>query len=325
MSDEINTVIKDKKDTTQKAYLSAYKGLMKILDLEKILNDAKTELNEDLDIIIKDILEAKSSKNPNESLSANTKRNYLNVLELIFKEFKFDNEKEVIHDVRENISLNVDKERTAKNKILMKELPNQISVDKEIDALYQKGQYLKYVVNFLISTYNLRNKDLCIKIVNNGKKMQDKNFNYLIVSKAYIGFVRNVYKTRNYKVKKGIYGIKTNRIYGNKFRNALLAYMETIDNQALMYNEVSNGGYVLFKKKDGTPYDCNSLSDKLRYLIISAVNKKGEDIKLNETKINKIKVKDINDNKNTLKNLHIMEKNRGTKVETIQKYYDITN
>ena len=54
-------------------------------------------------------------------------------------------------------------------------------------------------------------------------------------------------------------------------------------------------------------------------------DEKGKVIKLNETLLNKIKVKEINDKPNTIKNLEKMEKNRGTNLKTITEYYSIDN
>ena len=291
--EEINSVIADKKPSTQDAYKKDYKRLRMLLDVDKIIND--NQLTKPINTIITII--------KNSDFSNHTKKNLFSMLIMILKNNgNFEDEQQLAFNERDIILNQIDSERKDKNKVLLKTLPTQKSIDKDLNEFYTEKQYLKYIINYLVITYNLRNKDLCLKVVSSMKQTKDKQFNYLVITEKYITFIRNVYKTAP------TYGKKENRIQNNKFRDALLNYLQS---QNVDYK---NQEHVIFKNKAGEPLDCTKIGDRLKYLLIT-----------NETKLNKIKVKDINNKPNTIKNLKKMEKNRGTNVNTIITYYSIEN
>ena len=291
--EEINSVIADKKPSTQDAYKKDYKRLRMLLDVDKIIND--NQLTKPINTIITII--------KNSDFSKNTKKNLFSMLIMILKNNgNFEDEQQLAFNERDIILNQIDSERKDKNKVLLKTLPTQKSIDKDLNEFYTEKQYLKYIINYLVITYNLRNKDLCLKVVSSMKQTKDKEFNYLVITEKYITFIRNVYKTAP------TYGKKENRIQNNKFRDALLNYLQS---QNVDYK---NQEHVIFKNKAGEPLDCTKIGDRLKYLLIT-----------NETKLNKIKVKDINNKPNTIKKLKKMEKNRGTNVNTIITYYSIEN
>ena len=291
--EEINSVIADKKPSTQDAYKKDYKRLRMLLDVDKIIND--NQLTKPINTIITII--------KNSDFSNHTKKNLFSMLIMILKNNgNFEDEQQLAFNERDIILNQIDSERKDKNKVLLKTLPTQKSIDKDLNEFYTEKQYLKYIINYLVITYNLRNKDLCLKVVSSMKQTKDKEFNYLVITEKYITFIRNVYKTAP------TYGKKENRIQNNKFRDALLNYLQS---QNVDYK---NQEHVIFKNKAGEPLDCTKIGDRLKYLLIT-----------NETKLNKIKVKDINNKPNTIKNLKKMEKNRGTNVNTIITYYSIEN
>ena len=291
--EEINSVIADKKPSTQDAYKKDYKRLRMLLDVDKIIND--NQLTKPINTIITII--------KNSDFSNHTKKNLFSMLIMILKNNgNFEDEQQLAFNERDIILNQIDSERKDKNKVLLKTLPTQKSIDKDLNEFYTEKQYLKYIINYLVITYNLRNKDLCLKVVSSMKQTKDKQFNYLVITEKYITFIRNVYKTAP------TYGKKENRIQNNKFRDALLNYLQS---QNVDYK---NQEHVIFKNKAGEPLDCTKIGDRLKYLLIT-----------NETKLNKIKVKDINNKPNTIKKLKKMEKNRGTNVNTIITYYSIEN
>ena len=291
--EEINSVIADKKPSTQDAYKKDYKRLRMLLDVDKIIND--NQLTKPIEIMIGLI--------KNSDFSNHTKKNLFSMLIMILKNNgNFEDEQQLAFNERDIILNQIDSERKDKNKVLLKTLPTQKSIDKDLNEFYTEKQYLKYIINYLVITYNLRNKDLCLKVVSSMKQTKDKEFNYLVITEKYITFIRNVYKTAP------TYGKKENRIQNNKFRDALLNYLQS---QNVDYK---NQEHVIFKNKAGEPLDCTKIGDRLKYLLIT-----------NETKLNKIKVKDINNKPNTIKKLKKMEKNRGTNVNTIITYYSIEN
>lgn len=302
--DEINSVIADKNPTTQNSYRQDYKRLLKLLNVNSII--VNNQLSKPINTMIKDIKNAVNEKTQ-EPFSNHTKKNLFSMLIMVLKEnSKFKSRTTKLHNERKKILDKIDTERKDKNKVLVEVLPEQKTINQQLNDLYNKGEFLKYIVNYLVITLSLRNKDLCLKIVSSMDKTQDKEFNYLVIRDKDIMFIRNVYKT----AKK--YGQKINKIVSKKFRDALLNYLES---QNVDYK---NEDHVLFKysykDRAGEPMSCDKIGERLRYLLI-----------INETNLNKIKVKDINNKPNTIKALNIMEKNRGTNKDTISKYYSIEN
>lgn len=291
--DEINSVIADKKPTTQNSYRQDYKRLITLLDVDKIINNNK--LSKPIDNIITILKDS--------DFSNHTKKNLFSMLIMVLKEnSKFNTDVKKADKERKKILEQIDSERKDKNKVLLKTLPAQKSIDNDLNDLYKKGEFLKYIINYLVITYNLRNKDLCLKMVSSMNQTKDKEFNYLVIRNKDIMFIRNVYKTADK------YGQKNNRIQSKKFRDALLNYLQS---QNVDYK---NEEYILFKNRAGQSLSCDKIGDRLRYLLIE-----------NETNLNKIKVKDINNKSNTIKGLKKMEKNRGTNLNTITTYYSIEN
>ena len=295
---ELNNIIADKKPTTQQAYKRDYKRLRLLLDVDTIINN-NNKLTKPITAIIKAI--------KNSEFSKNTQKGLFNMLVMIFqKNPNFKSQQVKVESEREKMNNKIEIERKDKNKELLEILPAQKTIDKELNELYKNNEYLKYIINYLIITYNVRNKDLCLKIVSSMKQTKDTEFNYLVITEKYVSFIRNVYKTAS------TYGKKDNRVQSKKFRDALLKFLD------LKEVDYKNEEYVMFQRvykgRLGEPLNCNQIGDRLKLLLIE-----------NETKLNKIKVKEINNKPNTIKGLKKMEKNRGTDIKTIATYYSIEN
>ena len=295
---ELNNIIADKKPTTQQAYKRDYKRLRLLLDVDTIINN-NNKLTKPITAIIKAI--------KNSEFSKNTQKGLFNMLVMIFqKNPNFKSQQVKVESEREKMNNKIEIERKDKNKELLETLPAQKTIDKDLNDLYNQKEYLKYIINYLVITYNLRNKDLCLKIVSSMKQTKDTEFNYLVITEKYVSFIRNVYKTAS------TYGKKDNRVQSKKFRDALLKFLD------LKEVDYKNEEYVMFQRvykgRLGEPLNCNQIGDRLKLLLIE-----------NETKLNKIKVKEINNKPNTIKGLKKMEKNRGTDIKTIATYYSIEN
>jgi hypothetical protein len=313
---EIQAVISGKKQTTQDAYMKEYKRLRQVLDVDSVIDFEKNVSNLSIKTMIKKIKDS--------DFSTNTKKGLMNMLVMIFDAFDFDKEvkkfeKEVnkVKDEREKLKDKIGKERIDKNKVLLDILPTQKIIDKELNELYKNNDYLKYIINYLIITFNVRNKDLCLKIVSSMKQTKDTEYNYLVINSKYITYIRNVYKTAS------THGKKENRIQSKKLKDAILNYINEVEGE----DDVKEDGLIIFKytseELKGQPVPCNKIGDKIKYLIMKPKDENGNDIKLNETLLNKIKVKEINNKPNTIKGLEKMEKNRGTNLKTITEYYSI--
>jgi hypothetical protein len=307
---EIQAVISGKKQITQDAYMKEYKRLKQVLGVDSVIDIDKNVSNLSLSTMITKIKDS--------DYSSNTKKGLMNMLLMIFDKFNFNKEVKILEKEREKLKDKIATERIGKNKELLNVLPLQEVIDKELNELYKNNAYLKYIINYLIITFNVRNKDLCLKIVSSMKQTKDKEYNYLVINSKYITYIRNVYKTAK------THGKKENRIQSKKLRDAILNYINDVNGE----DDVKNDGLILFKYTDkegkiGQPVPCDKIGDKIKYLIMKIKDQDGNDIKLNETLLNKIKVKEINNKPNTIKALEKMEKNRGTNLKTIAEYYSI--
>tara|TARA_R110002020_G_scaffold108469_1_gene251363 strand:- start:42 stop:980 length:939 start_codon:yes stop_codon:yes gene_type:complete len=303
---ELNNIIAGKKPITQQAYKREYKRLTTLLGVDNVIDLKKNVSNLSIKTIIKKIKDS--------DFSTNTKKGLFNMLVMIFqKNPNFKSQQVKVESEREKMQNKIGIERIDKNKELLETLPAQKTIDKELNELYKNNEYLKYIINYLIITYNVRNKDLCLKIVSSMKQTKDTEFNYLVITEKYVSFIRNVYKT----VK--THGKKDNRVQSKKFRNALLNYINEVEGE----DDVKEDGLIIFKDSKGDPVNCNNLGYKIKKVIMTLKDDNGNDINLNETKLNKIKVKEINDKPNTIKGLEKMKKNRGTNLNTIAEYYSI--
>ena len=96
-------------------------------------------------------------------------------------------------------------------------LPSIQEYDDYIEDLYQKEDYLPYVINHLIRHHYVRNKDLMFQWVLTQKETQDTSKNYMLYErkKNQITWVRNNYKTA------GKYGQKKIVIDNERLQMAL--------------------------------------------------------------------------------------------------------
>lgn len=133
---------------------------------------------------------------------ATGKLNYLNIMIMI---------KEADKDVNKLVELRTrlmsKKDEQVKDAIHHKKatLPSYDVIVKYIDSLYKQKNYKDYLINYLIFTYGLRNKDINLTLVKNDdfKKYTFVNSNYLIIKKTECMLYITDYKTASsYGVKK---------------------------------------------------------------------------------------------------------------------------
>lgn len=183
---------------------------------------------------------------------------------------------------------------TATSKVSKQEaLPEMKLIQDYIKELFKNKLYKKYIVNYLIANYGVRNKDANVFIVSSAKEAKDESQNYLIVKKNEVEWRINDYKTlATYGPKKIIIKAK--------------AFMEAIN--ALPLNT-----YLL----TGT-------STKLNETGLGTTIKRMLYNNLTEGDIFKIILNDINTKQNTTQYLQYYSKTRGTNLETIMSYYDVS-
>lgn len=172
-------------------------------------------------------------------------------------------------------------------------LPSVFELKRFMDTAYLNGEYKKYIINYLLINFNVRNKDLDL-IITTKRDLIDDDKNYLYVASSYISYIRNDYKT----VK--TYGEKRFPIKSTKF-----------------YRAVTN-----FLGEDETKYLFN-LKDSEVHIAPSTIGKMVRKYTLDEVGESiyfKAIVLDLVKNGNT-KQIDQLSRRRGTDVNTIIDSY----
>lgn len=98
-------------------------------------------------------------------------------------------------------------------------IKNREQLLEALNTLYDDKDYKKYIINYLLLYFNVRNQDVDVELIT--KKSDVKDGNYLLIRKKQIIYIRNHYKTM-YK-----YGQKTYTITDKKFVYAVNNFPET--------------------------------------------------------------------------------------------------
>ena len=172
------------------------------------------------------------------------------------------------------------------------EFPPLDELKEYLEELYNNEEWEKYVLNYLLINYGVRNKDVDVFITDNSA-IPDEDKNLLIVRGFSVDWVRNIYKTAK------TYGQKVIKIKDEKFLDAV--------------RKLPNNSWLLNNKG-------NHISE-------SAVGKhivRRTYMGLSEADIFKILVKDITTKgKNVLSNLNELSNYRGSSLVTIKDSYDL--
>ena len=219
----------------------------------------------------------------------NTLSLYLNMIILIRRHLNLEHEKliKLRNDLRDEI-IKLRKENMTSTK---SELPTYNEINEKLNELVG----IRYILNYLLITYGLRNKDINLLYVNKLPSNKEDE-NYLVQTKNSIKLDINDYKTDN------TFGNKSITITDKKFKDELNKL------------NLKDNTYIL-PKRDGSKLKVNSFNDKVLSLTIDG---------LGETKIFKILVKHLLDKKNFNK-LEELVNSRGTSLSTIMKSYNVYN
>jgi hypothetical protein len=159
--------------------------------------------------------------------------------------------------------------------------------------LYKNKEYKKYIINFLIINYGVRNKDIDVLIVGGAKDAKDNSKNYLIVKANEVEWRINEYKTLQ------SYGAKKITIKSKPFLEAI---------KSLPLNTWLLSGNETQLKESG-------LGTTIKRLLYN---------NLTETDYFKIIMNDINTKPNTTKLLEYYSGTRGTNYANLLKFYDVS-
>ena len=173
-------------------------------------------------------------------------------------------------------------------------LPRMKEIQNYIKELYNNKKYKMFVVNYLIANYGVRNKDVDTFIISTSKDAKDESLNYLIVNKNKVVWLINDYKTLT------AYGAKRIEIKSKVFLEAI--------------NNLQINTWLL----TGTANKLNEsgLGTTIKRMLYN---------NLTEGDYFKIILNDINNKPNTTQYLNYYSKTRGTSVDNILAYYDISD
>jgi len=262
--------ISDKSPATIKTYTQQYN---KIVEKELGKEVSKTPFKE-----IKDLLLSQKT--------TNTMQQRLNIFLLVAK-MNEDVELETkLKDIRTKNAEKINEENKEKNKELAQNLPKYSELIEYTEDLFNKKNWIGYVINRLLLDYNVRNEDIDLIITRNKNEINNED-NFILVSPRAITYIRNKYKTAQ------TYKKKTHDIKDAKLRKAIRNILDM--------NETDT--YTLLKGKDIGYFVMKYTKDKL-----------GEG--------NYFKIA-VNENLGDLQKLGEMSANRGTSIDTIKEFYDL--
>jgi hypothetical protein len=185
----------------------------------------------------------------NMEVSANTRAMYLNVYFLCKKLMGADEEElEEIKDYRNDLLADIQLNLEEVNNNL--DLPDIVELVNHMVSAMNNKEYKKYIINYLLLNYHVRNLDLDVHLTADDTDLQpDKNYLLLRTNPRHVVYIRNVYKT----AKK--YGTKTHIIddlnfytavrdlYDKDIKKLLLPSMH-FDIMKNTFNRIGEGNYL---------------------------------------------------------------------------------
>jgi hypothetical protein len=273
-------VRKSLQETTKKVYTNAYKKLRAITNKDII------DLSEE-EII--DFIFEKSA------LKISAKLTLLNIA-IVIREV-YDLPIEELKSVRANSSDELKVHSVLKNEDLKHDLPSYAELLDFVNNLYDKGEYVKYIINYLILTFSVRNMDLNLQIVKSSKGITNKD-NWIVLNKNNADYIRYIYKTAD------THDAKINQITSKPFLTALREVLG------------ENDSVFLLKKQDGERINPITLNN-----VISRMTFKNEVFKNGIGQANILKI--ILNEKTDIKTFLKVSKNRGTSIAVLNSNYNL--
>ena len=196
---DIEKIIDEKEisDSSKKVYLSLHKRM------QKVKFKIPSKANEKIAYVKEHI---SSFENPN------TRLDMLNLIIVVRNVLELSVEK--LKEYRSELKQQQKSHQVSKMSEAGDKLMSYVDFTKALGEAYLNNEYKKYIVNYLMMHYGVRNKDLNLEIVKTKKEMTDGN-NYLLLKKDKVVFVRDDYKTHK------TYGKKTHEIHDNIFHECV--------------------------------------------------------------------------------------------------------
>lgn len=218
------------------------------------------------------------------SKSISQKYLYINIVIMIYNLKKLNDTK--LQKFRDNLRDQRTKHIEKTNSEKAEILPSYDELKKFVDDLYKQQKYREYIINFLMFKFGLRNLDLNLFITDNKEDINDTD-NFIFVKKTEIDLIINNYKTyKTYGQKKIKIRLKPFTVACNNLMGEMLIPVEPI----------SQGKYI-------QRFTMNEIG---------------------EGNIFKILIKHCLTMKNPLNEIKKIATTRGTDVNTVIEYYNIT-
>jgi hypothetical protein len=119
-----------------------------------------------------------------------------------------------------------------KNKALKDELPTLKELIDFTEKAYENGDWIKYVINYLMLTFGVRNQDINTIITKDGKEVT-ANENWLVIRGNSVRFIRYVFKTKD------TYNCSDNEVKAKKFNHAVREILGDEDQKPLLISDRS--------------------------------------------------------------------------------------
>lgn len=225
------------------------------------------------------------------------KTNYNNIFIIIRQAHGYSVDK--LQNFKSNNFQNI--KATTQEKIILKQsLPSYVVIKKFINDLYKSKDYARFIVNWSVYEYGLRNKDINLRIVTdaqfNSMKDTDKVLNnFIIIHPSYIEYWIDDYKTRSsYGLKRWI---ETSKKINEAVRTHGVGYLLT-NSYNERVDEANIGRYIKL-------YDLDNM-------------------KLTEGDYFKIRLLELGESKNPYKKLDEISQTRGSRtLSNLNSHYNI--
>ena len=169
----------------------------------------------------------------------NTKLDMLNLIVVIRNELDLPIDK--LKEFRTELKQHQKSKQVSKMQHTGENLLSLETFKEKLQKTFDEKQYKKYIVNYLMMKYGVRNKDLNLSIIKTKKEVEPKN-NYLLIKKDGIKYIRDDYKTHSK------YGTQTHTITDPDF---IQAVKKQGVGQLLQGTQISNDLRKLYIDKHG--------------------------------------------------------------------------
>ena len=242
-------------------YRNYYKRLRALLDAE-VRHTSNAKL---VDKITHAREEDKKTKEIKD-IPVSVKASLLNIAILIKTAYR-ENIDELIEYRKRNKVLVMD-DSVEKNKGLKETLPTLKELIEFTEEAYENEEWVKYIINYLMLTFGVRNMDINTIITKDGKEVNSKD-NWLVVRGNSVRFIRFVFKTKD------AYNCSENEIKSKKFNHAVREILGDEDQKPLLISDrsgerIAESSLNRFVSK----YTYNEIGETKYFKILATSNKK---------------------------------------------------